>query len=76
MDLTKAQEIYAKLEEAYLAVLSGKAYSITVGGNTRSFTRQSMTELRKEMNHWSSYINKLQSGKRGLDVKFGTPYDG
>jgi len=73
--LTKATEIYNALEEAYLAVLSGSSYSISVGGNTRTFTRQNMKELRSEMQFWSSYISKLNSGKKGVPVKFGTPYE-
>jgi hypothetical protein len=72
--LTKAQELYTALEAAYLAVVAGASYTISVGGNTRTFTRQNMKELRSEMEYWSSYIAKINSGQRGVPVKFGTPY--
>jgi len=73
--LAEAQSKLAALKVAELKAIQGKSFSLTVGGNTRSFTRQDMINLKKEIRETSAYITKLLSGKRGLDIKFGTPYD-
>lgn len=73
--VTEAQEYLTELKNAYKDVFIGKSYTISVGGNTRTFTRQDMKSLREEIQFISSEIAKMQSGNRGLNVKFGTPYD-
>jgi len=74
VSLTQAQAYFDKFEVAYLAVISGSSYTISAGGNNRTFTRQDIKTLRSEMQYWSTYINKLNSGNKGLPIKFGTPY--
>jgi len=73
--LAEAQAKLAALKAAELKAIQGKSFSMSVGGNTRSFTRQDMKNLKKEIRETSAYIAKLLSGKRGLNIKFGTPYD-
>ena len=72
---TKAQEFLTALEEAYAAIITGKSFTLSFGGNTRNLTRQDIDTVREEMMFWSSYISKIENGNRGLDMKFGTSYD-
>jgi hypothetical protein len=71
MTLVKAQEIYTKIEEAYIACLAGAEYTITIGATTRRFKPQDMDMLKKEMNYWSSVVDDLTAGRTGMTVKFG-----
>ena len=73
--LAEAQAKLAALKAAELQAIKGQSYSISVGGNSRNFARQSPEMLQKEIAKISAYISKLQSGHRGMDIKFGTPYD-
>lgn len=72
MTLARAQEIYDALESAYIAVIAGNDYTITIGGSTRHFKRNDIEVLRKEMGRWENVINGITNNNRGLNIKFGT----
>jgi hypothetical protein len=72
MTLTRAQEIYDALERAYLAVIAGNDYTITIGGTTRRFKRNDIEVIRKEMGYWENEIKGITNNNRGLNMKFGT----
>ena len=71
--LAEATTFFNNWKDAYLAVTSGKGYTINTGGTTRSLTRQDADSCLKHMNYWQSEIGKINSGKLGIPTKFVTP---
>lgn len=69
--LAKAQSWLSQLEDAYSAVITGKSYTISTGGSSRTLTRQDAEWIRKEMDSWQATVDRLSSGKKR--VKFITP---
>lgn len=59
---------------AYLAVASGKSYTIATGGTTRVLTRQDLTSVRDEYFFWQDKVEKRVNGRpAGMPQRFGTP---
>ena len=74
MTLAEEQAILAALKAAYTAVISGSEYTITIGGTTRRYKRNDIQVLRKEIEDCEERITGIQSEKRGIQIKFGTPH--
>jgi len=73
-DLEEATEFYELWKAAYRAVTSGQSYEINTGGSVRKLTRVDAAMTKTEMFYWKNEINKINTGRRGLGVKFGTPH--
>lgn len=56
--LAEATEYFTAAKTAYKAALSGRSYEI----KDRKLARQSIKELKKEMNKWGQYIEDLENG--------------
>jgi hypothetical protein len=74
MTLTEEQAILIALKAAYIAVIGGSEYTITIGGTTRRYKRNDILVLRKEIEDCEERIAGLQSETRGIQIKFGTPH--
>lgn len=70
----EAQAYLTALKAAYVAVISGNEYTITISGTTRRLKRNDIGTIRKEMEHWEQYAAALEAGRKGMTVKFGTPH--
>lgn len=70
--LSEEQAFLTALKAAYTAAISGSEYTISTGGNTRKYSRQNLDELRAEMERCEERIVNIQSGSRGIPIKFGT----
>ena len=70
----EAQAYLTALKVAYVAVISGQEYTISIGGTTRRFKRNDLDTIRKEMEHWEQYESELAAGRQGMKIKFVTPH--
>lgn len=74
--LSEEQAFLTALKAAYIAAISGKSYTINTGGNSKSYTRHNLSELRAEMEACEERIAQIQAGTRGIPVKFGVIHNG
>lgn len=72
MTLAEIDSTIAIIKTAYAAVLSGKAYTLSTGGTSRSVTRQDMGALRDELRYWEAERARV-AGTGGRRFAFGTP---
>lgn len=61
-----AQAAIAAHQNAILEVLKGK----TVTFNGRTVSREDLSEIRQELQHWETRLAKLQSGRGAGGVRF------
>lgn len=71
--LTEVTEFYTEFKAAYLALISGKSYTINTGGTSRSLTRQDLSTVKKEMMFWKNEAEKINNDNSGIIKRFGTP---
>lgn len=71
--LAEVQEIRDKYFAALLAVIDGKEYSISTGASSRTFKRNDIDEIEKWLKYWDLELTKIQTGRRGIPIKQGTP---
>lgn len=72
MTVVEINAYLTELKTAYNAAISGKSYTIGSGGNSRSYTRQDLQQLRGEISYWEGEKAKLDSGRTGIPTKFLT----
>jgi hypothetical protein len=58
---------------ANLAVASGQAYEIEMGGTKRKLTRVNSKEILEQIKFWSKEIALLESGQKGIQTKYVIP---
>lgn len=61
-------------QEALLVAMKGSSYGLSTAGTNRSFTRQSIVELKTQLEYWDRRLTQAQSGT-GLKVRYGKPLD-
>lgn len=64
-----AQDNLEKAQAAYQRALEGQGYSISSGASSRSFQRQSVDALLRQVQYWEGKVNVL-SGTRSR-IKYG-----
>lgn len=67
--LAIAQENLTKANDAYQRALEGQGYSMSSGTTSRSFQRQSVDALLRQVQYWQNQVNVLSG--RGSRIKFG-----
>lgn len=73
MTLAEKQNYLARWKAAYESVMTGKSYTINTGGTTKNLTRQDADTILKHMNYWQQEVARAESGKSGLNIRFGAP---
>jgi len=71
--VTEISEIRADLLVAYRAVIKGKSYTISTGASSRTFTRNDIDMLKKELQYWDQELDRANAGAKGLPTRLGTP---
>jgi hypothetical protein len=69
MTVAEIDSILTDLKASYQSAIKAKSYSVGTGGNSRSLTRQEMTQLRNEIQYWEHEKSKIESGSTGIPVK-------
>ncbi len=69
--LTEAQSFYTQAKTAYISALGGDTYTISTGGSSRSFKRQSIKELKEQMEYWASEVDRLSLTDTGMKIRHG-----
>jgi len=70
--IAELTEIRDTLKTAYLAAISGKSYSLNLGGTSRTIGRQDIKELRSQLRAAEVDLQQAQAG-RGIPTKFIAP---
>lgn len=71
--LEEATEFYTAAKTAYLKALEGENYSISTGGSSRSFKRQTIEKLRADMEYWAAECSRLSQADPSIKVRYGYP---
>lgn len=70
--LEEAKDMLDRWIEAEKAVATGQSYKI----GTRSLTRASVSEIKKQIAYWRNEISRIKSGRgRGVRVMRAVPRD-
>lgn len=72
MTIVEIDDIITDLKAAYKASLSGKSYTISTAGNSRSLTRNDSDKLRAELQYWETERARLVNNTTGIPMKFIT----
>ncbi len=72
-DLAEVTEQKARWKAAYNALASGKNYSMSAGGSSRTLTRQDLETTRDQYFFWSQELQKIEANKQGINMKMITP---
>jgi len=70
MTIAEIDQILIELKNAYTAAISGKSYSVNLGGTARQVTRNDIDKLRSEIKHWE--IELARTSNTFSRVKYGT----
>lgn len=69
LTLALAQANLTKATDAYQRALEGQGYSMSSGTTARSFQRQSVDALLRQVQYWQNQVNVLSG--RGNRIKIG-----
>lgn len=74
--LQEAQEFYQLWVDAYKQVTMGYTYSISIGGDTQTLTRNEMGKIKTEMLYWKRIIDGIQkdTSNNGRLINVGANY--
>lgn len=73
MTLAEKQEFRDAYKAAYLATASGKEYTLSTGGTSRTVKREDSEKMRQEYLFWDGEVTKAEAGNSGIKTKFITP---
>lgn len=65
--MEQAESHLAKWLAADEAVANGQSYAI----GTRQMTRTHAAEIRRNIDYWTGWVNKLSRSTRGVRVRYG-----
>ena len=71
--LAQAQDNLDKAQSAYQRALEGQGYSVSSGASSRSFQRQTIDSLLRQMQYWEAKVNVLSGTRSRIKYGIGAP---
>lgn len=71
--LAIAQENLNLALDAYKKALEGQGYSVSSGASSRSFQRQTVDALLRQVREWQAMVNVLSGNRSRIKYGIGAP---